>query len=156
MMYFVEKIKLKELKPNVVFPVHQLVAHCYTLEEAIKLVKDKATEYMVKKTLAFTDKTDPSKDPRIMDVVEKPKQTVRFTMRSNHANKHIIDIYREEESFKTGWVSNSMKHKEEKIAYFVYSTYKQNIFFGNTESEAVIPIAPPNPKKKTCVHWKGD
>jgi hypothetical protein len=80
-MYFVEKVKFKEISSDIVFPKHDILGHCYNLEDALKMLKDKATDYMVKKTLQHTDKTN--MDSRVIQsTITNPKQSTRFTMRS--------------------------------------------------------------------------
>jgi hypothetical protein len=153
MMYFVEKVKFKEISADIVFPKHDILGHCYSLEDALKLLKEKATDYMVKKTLEHTDKTN--MDSRIIQTsINNPNQSIRFTMRSNSANRNIIDIYREEERVCKGWTSSSIKRNEKRIAYFVYSTY-DTVLMGNSENinEHAIPVAPapPAPKSKNVL-----
>lgn len=148
MMYFVEKVKFKEIsaEQNIVFPKHDILGHCYSLEDALKMLKEKATNYMVKKTLQYTDKTN--MDSRIIQTsVNNPNQSIRFTMRSNNANRNIIDIYREEERVCKGWTSNSIKRNEKRIAYFVYSTYSTTLS-GSEDTLIDVPLAPPAPKPK--------
>ena len=149
MMYFVEKVKFKEISADIVFPKHDILGHCFNLEDALKMLKEKATDYMVKKTLQFTDKTNI--DTRVIETITKnPKQSVRFTMRSNNANRNIIDIYREDECVQKGWTGSSIKRNEKRIAYFVYSTYS-TILNGEAEQQTVendIPVPPPAPKQK--------
>lgn len=149
MMYFVEKIKFKEITPDITFPKHDILGHCYNLEDALKMLKEKATDYMVKKTLQYTDKTN--LDSRIIQTsVSNPKESVRFTMRSNSVNRNIIDIYREQESVQKGWTGSSIKRNEKRIAYFVYSTYNSQLM-GKLDDETVqseIPPPPPAPSTK--------
>lgn len=159
MMYFVEKVRLKQLasKTDLVYPKHKLIGHFYNLEDTIKSVKESAKEYMTKKNLKYTDQTDC--DPTTHDSIKnntRPKKIIRYTMRSNNANKNVIDIYREEENYKEGWVSASIKRTEEKIAYFVYTTYHTafSSVVNVDDNSGDIPIAPPlpnNPNIKTRV-----
>ena len=146
MMYFVEKIKFKEITADIVFPKHDILGHCFNLEDALKMLKEKATEYMLKKTLKHTDKTN--MDSRVIQTTTIiPKQMVNYTMRSNNANRNIIDIYREDQCVQKGWTGSSIKRNEKRIAYFVYSTYDTIL---NKESEfqtqSDVPPAPPAPK----------
>ena len=133
-MYFVEKVKLKELNPNVTFPKHTMVTHCYTLETAIKLVKENATQYMLKKTLKYTDKTNEYDDEQPKKNKKAPK--ISFDMRSHTGNKHIIDIYKITEHFREGWISDDIKTIEQKIAYFCYTTYEACLDLGTKDAKA--------------------
>ena len=93
------------------------------LEDAIKLVKDYATEYVLKKTLKYTDKTNEyGTDESPKKKHKNPK--ISFEMRSHPANKHIVNIYKEIARLKEGWISDEIKTSEQKVAYFCYTTYK--------------------------------
>ena len=158
MMYFVEKVRLKQLasKKDLVYPKHKLIGHFYNLEETIKSVKESAKEYMTKKNLKYTDQTD--FDPTTHESINnntRPKKIIRYTMRSNHANKNVIDIYREEENYKEGWVSASIKRTEEKIAYFVYTTYDKTFSEHNDVDEIPVPPTPPTSHTNITTRVKG-
>ena len=154
MMYFVEKVRLKQIasKTDLIYPKHKLIGHFFNLEDTIKSVKDSAKEYMTRKNLKFTDQTDI--DPTTHESIKnntRPKKIVRYTMRSNHANKNVIDIYREEENYKEGWVSASIKRTEEKIAYFVYTTYDKTFSDDTPKDYSIMIPAPPAPPNQTNI-----
>ena len=151
-MYFVEKVKLKHIadRSDLVYPKHSLIGHYYTMEETLKAVKDCAKVYMTNKNLKFTDQTNPDTAAHTNEQAKRPKKITRYTMRSNHANKNVIDIYKEEEIYKEGWMSSSIKRTDLKIAYFVYTTYDKtnlNIEQCPKEQDNVIPVPPPNPSE---------
>lgn len=149
-MYFIEKVKFKEMAPDSYYPKHKILTHCYNLEDALKLVKESAREYMLKQTLKFTDKT--------VSNTSTSNVKVSFSMRSNSANKDIIEIFREEELVKSGWISSTIKSFEQRIAYFCYSTYDNKMLKGMCmslgsrveieKSESAQSLAPVTNKKK--------
>jgi len=157
MMYFVEKVRLKQLasKKDLVYPKHKLIGHFYNLEDTVKSVKESAKEYMTRKNLKYTDQTDisPTTHESIKNAT-RPKKIIRYTMRSNHANKNVIDIYMEEETYKEGWMSASIKRTEEKIAYFVYTTYDKT-FSDSNESSDIPPPPPPSSQPNITTRVKG-
>lgn len=121
-MYFIEKVKFKEMAPDSYYPKHKILNHCYNLEDALKYVKESAREYMLKQTLKFTDKTVSN------SLISNIKTS--YSMRSNAANKDVIEIFKEEESVKSGWIGSSIKSFEQRIAYFCYSTYENKMLKG--------------------------
>jgi hypothetical protein len=154
-MYFVEKVKLKQLAfdPKLTYPIHKLIGHFYTLEDAIKSVKECAKDYMTKKNLKYTDQTQPDIASHVsLETNKRPKKITRYTMRSNTANKNVIDVYKEEEIYREGYITSSIKRTEQKIAYFVYTTYANCESLGCSENIlSSIPPPPPNPINVTNV-----
>lgn len=127
MFYFITKVILKNYNdsPNEILSKHTTITHTHSLENAIKLVKTNAFEYVVKKNRKLFDKTGSP---------HTAKRTHTYTMKCHPMNKHIIEIYKTFQASPSGWWGES-EYKEDKVGYFCYTPYDGDGNLSETKEE---------------------